>query len=45
MAIKTLRAGLVAGILFAPVGPLGAQEAAVETQLVDAMNKLWGVHA
>jgi catalase len=45
MATKTLRAGLVAGILFAPLGPLGAQEAAVETQLVDAMNKLWGVHA
>jgi catalase len=45
MARKTLRAGLIAAILFAPLGPLGAQEAAVETQLVDAMNKLWGVHA
>jgi catalase len=45
MATKTLRAGLVAGILFAPLGPLGAQEAAVETQLVDAMIRLWGVHA
>jgi catalase len=45
MATKTLRAGLVAGILIAPLGTLGAQEAGVETQLVDAMNKLWGVHA
>jgi catalase len=44
MATKTLRARLVAGILFAPLGTLGAQEAGVETQLVDAMNKLWGVH-
>jgi catalase len=30
--------------LFVPVGPLEAQDATVETQLVDAMNKLWGVH-
>ena len=44
MATKTLRAGLVAAILFVPVGLLEAQEASIETQLVDAMNKLWGVH-
>ena len=44
MAMQTLRAGLVAIIICAPIGPLGAQDATVETQLVDAMNKLWGVH-
>ena len=43
-ATKTFRAGLIAVILSTPIGPLGAQEAALETQLVDAMNKLWGVH-
>ena len=44
MATKTLCAGLAAIILFVSVGLLGAQDADVKTQLVDAMNKLWGVH-
>ena len=44
MATTKLRAGLLAFIFFAPVGLLVAQEATLETQLVDTMNKLWGVH-
>ena len=44
MSTRKLRAGLLAIILFAPIGPLEAQKATVETQIVDVMNKLWGVH-
>lgn len=44
MATKKLRAGLAAIILFVPFGLLAAQDADVETQLIDAMNKLWGVY-
>jgi catalase len=43
MAIKKL---CIAGfMMLAAVGPVEAQDTAVETQLVDAMNKLWGVHS
>jgi catalase len=42
MAIKKL---CIAGfMLLAALGALEAQDAAVETQLVDVMNRLWGVH-
>jgi catalase len=44
MAAKKLRTGLIAFMLVAG-GPLAAQDATVETQLVDAMNKLYGVHS
>jgi catalase len=44
MVMKKLCTGLAAIILFAPVGPIRAREADVQTELVDAMNKLWGVH-
>ncbi len=33
-----------AALLMSVAGPVGAQDAAVETQIVDAMNKLFGVH-
>jgi len=45
MAAKKLHTGLVAFMLVAAGGPLEAQDATVETQLVDAMNKLFGVHS
>ena len=44
MAAKKLHTGLIAFMLVAALGPLEAQDATVETQLVDAMNKLYGVH-
>jgi len=44
MAAKTLHSGLIAFMLVAALGPLQAQDTTVETQLVDAMNKLYGVH-
>jgi len=44
MAAKKLHTGLIALMLVAASGPLEAQDATVETQLVDAMNKLYGVH-
>lgn len=44
MITKTLLAGWVASILLTSIGPLGAQDGTVETQLIDAMNKLWGAH-
>ena len=44
MAAKRLHTGLIAFLLVAAIGPVGAQDATVETQLVDAMNKLFGVH-
>ncbi len=42
-AIK-LRTGFIVFMLFAAGGPLPAQDTNVETQLVDAMNKLFGAH-
>jgi catalase len=44
MAAEKLRTGLIAFTLVAAIGPVGAQDATVETQLVDAMNKLFGAH-
>jgi catalase len=44
MAAKKLHTGLIAFMLVAALGPLEAQDTTVETQLVDAMNKLYGVH-
>ncbi len=44
MAAKKLRTGLIAFMLVATIGPVAAQDATVETQLVDAMNKLYGGH-
>ena len=42
-AIK-LRTGFIVFMLVAAGGPLAAQDTNVETQLVDAMNKLYGAH-
>jgi catalase len=44
MAAKKLHTGLIAFMLVAALGPLEAQDATVETQLVDAMSKLYSVH-
>jgi hypothetical protein len=44
MAAKKLHTGLIAFMLVAALEPLEAQDTTVETQLVDAMNKLYGVH-
>jgi catalase len=44
MAAKKLHTGLIAFMLVAGIGSVEAQDATVETQLVDAMNKLFGVH-
>lgn len=43
VAVK-LKSSLAALMLIAAVGPVAAQDAAVETEIVDAMNKLFGVH-
>jgi len=37
-------ADMAAVILAAGLGPVSAQDAALETQIVDAMNKIYGVH-
>jgi catalase len=44
MAAKKLHTGLIAFMLVAALGPLEAQDTTVETQLVDAMSKLYSVH-
>ena len=44
MATITQNNTLAALILAAGLGPVGAQDAALETQIVDAMNKVYGVH-
>jgi catalase len=44
MATTTQKNALVALILAAGLGPVAAQDAALETQLVDALNKVYGVH-
>ena len=44
MATITQKNTLAALILAAGLGPVGAQDAALETQIVDAMNKVYGVH-
>jgi catalase len=44
MATITQNNTLAALILAAGLGPVAAQDAALETQIVDAMNKVYGVH-
>ena len=44
MATITQKNTLAALILAAGLGPVAAQDAALETQIVDAMNKAYGVH-
>ncbi|TPV97579.1 MAG: Catalase-related peroxidase [Beijerinckiaceae bacterium] len=44
MASATQKNTLVALILAAGLGRVAAQDAALETQIVDAMNKVYGVH-
>jgi catalase len=44
MATTTQRNTLAALVLAAGLGPVAAQDAALETQIVDAMNKVYGVH-
>ncbi|MGH6846858.1 MAG: catalase family peroxidase [Methylocella sp.] len=44
MATATQKNTLAALILAAGLGPVAAQDAALETQIVDAMNKVYGVH-
>jgi catalase len=44
MATTTQKNTFAALILAAGLGPVVAQDAALETQIVDAMNKVYGVH-
>ena len=44
MASATQKNTLAALILAAGLGRVAAQDAALETQIVDAMNKVYGVH-
>jgi catalase len=44
MATTTQKYTLAALVLAAGLGPVAAQDAALETQIVDAMNKVYGVH-
>jgi catalase len=44
MATTTQKYTLAALVLAAGLWPVAAQDAALETQIVDAMNKVYGVH-
>ena len=44
MATTTQKNTLAALVLAAGLGPVAAQDAALETQIVDALNKVYGVH-
>jgi catalase len=44
MAAVKLKSGLVALMLIGALGPVEAQDATLDTEIVDAMNKLFGVH-
>src|SRR5262249_55149655 len=44
MGTTTVKSTLAAFISMAGLGPVSAQDAALATQIVDAMNKLDGVH-
>jgi hypothetical protein len=44
MATTTQKNTLSALLLAAGLGPAAAQDAALGTQIVDAMNKVYGVH-
>jgi catalase len=44
MGATTQKKPLAPLILAAALGPAAAQDAALETQIVDAMNKVYGVH-
>lgn len=44
MGMTTVKATLAAFISIAGLGPVLAQDAPLETQIVDAMNKIYGVH-
>ena len=44
MATITQNNTLAVAVLAAGLGPVAAQDAALETQIVDAMNKVYGVH-
>ncbi len=44
MATTTQKNTLAALILAAGLGPVAAQDAPLETQIVDALNKVYGVH-